>query len=128
MKRFGRHTSGVIMAAIVSVMPANSAFGQSHTTFAQLCQRNSNFCTAVIGQARPNTTEREISRFITSITNANAQYGSHGIHECLNVRTPAIQVTCVLTSSDTRKYLAKIETVFRASKLFRVVKTRIPST
>lgn len=127
MRRVGRIATGVIVAATMILSPTNSAFGQSNSSFAQLCQRNSNFCWAVVGQARSSTTEREVSRFINSITEANAQFGTHGIHECENVRTPSIQVTCILAASDTRKFLAKIETVFIASKLFRVVKTRIPS-
>jgi hypothetical protein len=118
----------VIVAATVILLPTNSAFGQSNSSFAQLCQRNPNFCLAVVGQARSGTTERDIARFINSITEANAQFGTYGIHECDNVRTPSIQVTCILAPSDTRKYLARIEAIFRASKLFRVVKARIPPT
>jgi hypothetical protein len=126
VRRLRRFGSCVIVAATLILLPANSAFGQSNPTSAALCQRNPNFCMAVIGQARTSTTEREVGRFITSITNANAQYGEHGIHECDNELTPSIQVTCILASSDTRKYLTKIENDFRASKLFRKVKTRIP--
>jgi hypothetical protein len=127
MHRLGRLASGVVLAAIVGAAPANVASGQAHTTFGQLCQRNSNFCMAVVGQARSTTTEREITRFINSLVNANVQYGTHGIHGCETALTPAIQVTCILASSDTRQYLTKIDKDFKASHLFRVVKTRIPS-
>jgi hypothetical protein len=126
MGRLSRLGSCVIVAVTLIQLPTSSAFGQSNATLAALCQRNSNFCMAVIGEARTSTTEREVGRFITSLTNANAQFGTHGIHECDNANTPSIQVTCILAPSDTRKYLTRIENDFKASNLFRKVKTRIP--
>src|ERR1700690_1335399 len=103
MGHLRRISISVIVTAAVILLPANAAFGQSDATFAALCQRNPNFCWAVIGSARSSTTERQVSRFITSLTDANPQFGGHGIHECDNAITPSIRVTCVLAPSDTRK-------------------------
>jgi hypothetical protein len=122
--------SSVALVATAILVPAHAAFGLSSPVLPALCQRNSNFCLAVIGQVHSKTTQSQIAHFMDSLTEADARtplLGTYGIHNCVNVRTPQSVVTCYLWPAAPQGDLARLETAFKASKLFRTVRARIPT-
>lgn len=113
-----------------NLLPAHAALGLSSPALPALCQRNSSFCLAVVGQIHANTTQSEVSRFMDSLLQADARtppLGTYGIHNCANARAPQSVVTCYLWPAAPQGNFLELETAFKASKLFRTVKARIPT-
>jgi hypothetical protein len=121
MRCFGRLLCCLIVTASASLVPINSAFGQSDSHSSEKCSDASNGCPAVVAQPRSRTTQRQVSRFLETLLAADESgalpLGIYGLHA----------VTCFLWSSAPKGDLVKLQTAFRGSKLFRSVKLRIPA-
>src|SRR5665213_262907 len=122
----------VIVAASAVLVPTNLAFGQSYSLSSTKCLNDSNNCRAVVAQLHTSTTQREVSRFLQSLIESDATrdlpLGIYGIHGCNNPGSPSYKVTCFLWPSAPKTDLQKLDTAFRASKLFRNIKLQIPSS
>jgi hypothetical protein len=131
MRCFGRLLCCLIVTASASLVPINSAFGQSDSHSSEKCSDASNGCPAVVAQPRSRTTQRQVSRFLETLLAADESgalpLGIYGLHGCSNPGPPSYAVTCFLWSSAPKGDLVKLQTAFRGSKLFRSVKLRIPA-
>jgi hypothetical protein len=130
MRHLSRLLCCVTVVATAFLVPMNSAFGQSESLSTTKCLNNSSDCPAVIGQLHSHSSQREVSRFLRSLIEADLTeaplLGVYGIHGCSNPGSPSYKVTCYLWPSAPKKDLVKLEGAFRASKLFRNVKLRNP--
>ena len=128
MRKLGRFIFCVTVAAAAFVGPTNSAFGQSNSRSSAKCLSNSNSCPAVVGQLHSRTPQRQVTRFLQSLIEADVTdatlFGVYGIQGCNNPGAPSYKVTCFLWPSAPKNDLAKLETAFKASKLFRSVKLK----
>jgi hypothetical protein len=131
MKHLSRLLCCVIVTAAAILVPINSAFGQSESRSSAKCLNDSNDCPAVVAQLHSSTTQRQVSRFLETLIEADATgalpLGIYGLQGCNNPGPPSYKVTCFLWPSAPKGDLVKLETAFRVSKLFRSVKLRIPS-
>jgi hypothetical protein len=131
MRHLNRLLCCFTVAATAILVPASSAFGQSDSLSSAKCLNNSNDCRAVVGQLHSSATQRQVSRFLQSIIEADVTeaplLGIYGIQGCNNPGSPSYKVTCFLWPSAPKGDLVKLEAAFKESKLFRSVKLRIPS-
>ena len=131
MWRVGRHLFCIAMAAGALLIPVNPAFGQPHSQSSASCTGATNRCPLFLGQARSGTTQRQVSRFLMALFEANEvgalPMGIYGLHYCSNPGPPPYKVTCFLWPSAPKGDLVKLEVAFRTSKLFRTLTLRIPT-
>lgn len=120
--------AGVLLSvAALSIIPIGVARASSvpQRQTAKICAV-STACPTIQAIAKPTTTARDITKFLTQLWDVNfsgGPLGTYQLQRCENPGSAPFHIECVLFSTGSPQDLAALKNVFVASRLFESVNT-----